>query len=441
MRRALPLALCALVLVPLGFTASVARAQTPAVWQDQAVRDEIADRVPKDLRGFYAARGNRPLWADRPAAALVLLRQLESAELDGADPRKLKPRDLAKAFERAERGDPEDLAKAEIVASRSFVRYVQTMRQAPRGAMAYESEALAPVVPTASAALAAAAAAPSLDDYVRAMGWMHPLYAPLRAALGNGYYGDAQRRQLALNLERVRALPAFAAGRHLLIDAAGARLWMYEGPRVVDSMKVVVGKPATQTPVMAGFVRQAVVNPYWNLPDDLMPSRVTDKVLAEGPGYLARHRMQVLSSWDEGAPVLDPRKVDWRAVAAGRRTIRARQLPGADNFMGRVKFTFPNPQGIYLHDTPERDLLTKPARQFSNGCVRLEDAGRLYRWLMGTPLPRDTKTPEREVALPELVPIYITYLTAMPENGRIAFRPDVYGRDGPGFAGSAQLAR
>ncbi|MGH8759985.1 MAG: L,D-transpeptidase family protein, partial [Burkholderiales bacterium] len=344
---------------------------------------------------------------------------------------------LAKALDRAESGDPEAAAKAEIAASLSFVRYVQAMRQAPRAPMIYESQAVAPVVPTAAATLAAAAAAPSLDDYVRNMGWMHPFYAPLRSALSREGYGGAQRRQLALNLDRVRALPSFASGRFLLIDAASARLWMYDGGRAVDSMKVVVGKRETQTPAMAGFVRHAIVNPYWNLPDDLMPSRVTDKVLAEGPGYLARHRLQVLASWDAGAPVLDPRKLDWRAVKAGTRTIRARQLPGGENFMGRVKFEFPNPQGIYLHDTPERDLLAAPARQFSNGCVRLEDAGRLYRWLLGKPLPPPSKAAEQQVALPEVVPIYITYFTALPENGRIAFRPDVYGRDGA--KGSADL--
>jgi murein L,D-transpeptidase YcbB/YkuD len=96
--------------------------------------------------------------------------------------------------------------------------------------------------------------------------------------------------------------------------------------------------------------------------------------------------------------------------------------------MGAVKFMFPNEQGIYLHDTPERDLLAKDARYFSNGCVRLEQAGKLGRWLLGKPLPR-SKTPEKRVELPVPVPIYITYLTAAPEGTLIRFRPDAYGRD------------
>ena len=432
MRLILP-ALAALAWLPPGATPVLARAEMSVA---DALRGEIGARAPKELRGFYAARGNHPLWFDANGqplpAASELLDQLFTASADGLNPRKLKFGEVAKAFERAESGRMDDMARAEIALSRSLSAYVQALRSAPRAPMLYESAALAPAVPTAAAVLDAAAAAPSLDRWVAGMGWMHPFYAPLRTALASPGYSSDQRRTLAINLERVRALPVYASGRSVVIDAASARLWMFDGPRAVDSMRVVVGKVETQTPIMAGFLRSAIANPYWNLPDDLAYSRVTEKVLASGPGYIAANRFQVLASWDDNAPVLDPRKIDWRAVAAGTQTIRARQLPGPGNFMGRVKFLFPNPQGIYLHDTPERDLLTRDARHFSNGCVRLEDAARLGRWLLGRPLPKDTRTPEQRIDLPELVPIHITYLTALPENGRIVFRPDVYGRDGAG---------
>jgi murein L,D-transpeptidase YcbB/YkuD len=95
-----------------------------------------------------------------------------------------------------------------------------------------------------------------------------------------------------------------------------------------------------------------------------------------------------------------------------------------------MKFMFPNRLGVYLHDTPERDLLREASRQFSAGCVRVEDAPRLARWLFGRPLnvPR-RGPPEQHVNLPEPVPVYITYLTAAPEGERIAYRTDVYNRD------------
>ena len=104
--------------------------------------------------------------------------------------------------------------------------------------------------------------------------------------------------------------------------------------------------------------------------------------------------------------------------------------------MGKVKYEFPNPLGIYLHDTPDKDLLLEDARQFSNGCVRLEDAERLGRWLLGGALPAASAA-EQITPLPQPVPIYITYLTAQPAGGRIALGPDPYGRDGGGAAGLA----
>lgn len=407
-----------------------AAASEPA--SDRGLRAEIGKRVGKDLRGFYAARGNRPLWIGADgrvlSAAAILLGQIETAELDGVKPKSLKPSNLKDALADARAGDVESLAKAELTASQAYVRFVQALRKAPHAPMIYETEALAPVVPTPNAALQRAASAKALVGYLQDMGWMHPFYAPLRAALGKPGYSAEQRRVIQLNLERVRALPPIAEGRWVLVDAASARLWMYDGSRLAGTMKVVVGKPETQTPAMAGFLRYAIVNPYWNLPDDLMPSRITEKVIANGPGYVKAGGYQLLASWDDDAPVLDPAKVDWQAVAARKQPLRARQLPGPGNFMGAVKFMFPNEQGIYLHDTPERDLLTKEARFYSNGCVRLEQAGKLGRWLLGKPLPR-SKTPEKRVELPVPVPIYITYLTAAPEGATIRFRPDTYGRD------------
>ncbi len=398
------------------------------------LRAEIARTAETDLQPFYAARGNRPMWISEDGrishAAEILLRQLETAQLDGLRPKNFKPGKLVRILERAQDGSPDDLADAERALSRSFAAYVKAMRALPRSAMLYAGQALIPVVPTTTSALQAAAAAQSLDEYVAAMGWMHPLYAPLRQALADPGYAPEQRQQLVSNLARVRAIPANPARRYVLVDSATATLWMYEDGRPVDSMRVVVGKPDHQTPIMAGFIRYAIVNPYWNVPDDLVRQRIAYNVLAKGLGYLHDGGYQVLSDWSEKATVVDPSKVNWRSVEAGVMTPRVRQLPGPTNFMGGVKFMFPNEQGIYLHDTPDKELLLKESRQFSSGCVRLEDAVRFGRWLLDKPLPRKQKQPEQRVELPEAVPIYLTYLTAMPNNGRIVFQPDVYARDG-----------
>ena len=430
--RTMPLALALSILAPA--TPAVAQAYPPSALAGASIRDEIAAQVKSDLRPFYAARGYRPIWLDqsgRPGpAADLLLKRIETARLDAVKPSKLKAGSLRQALRRASGGDFEDAVRAELKLSEAYARYVQAMRRVRSAEMSYESDALAPVVPSAANALTAAAAQGSLESNIRAMGWMHPFYAPMRDALLDNALPPRQRAVIWQNLDRIRSLPGTPPEKYVLVDAVTARLWMYENGKPVDSMRVVVGKNATQTPAMAGFMRYAIVNPYWNVPVDLVQTTIANNVLDKGLGYLKTGGYQVLSDWTANPKIFAPQAVDWHAVAAGAQQVRVRQLPGQSNFMGKVKFEFPNSQGIYLHDTPNKDLLRLDGRQLSNGCVRLEDAARFGRWLLDKRLPATGKKPEQRIDLPQLAPIYITYLTAIPENGTITFHSDVYGRDG-----------
>ena len=399
------------------------------------LRVEIGQRAGKAVREFYAARGNAPLWLNqyaRPSgAATLLLYRMQTAQFDGVDPDKLDVAGLTRLAGKAQRGDIADVARYEVALSEAFVAYVRAMRAAPRLPMIYASDALAPVVPAPQSVLETAASSAPLEDYIYRMAWMHPLYAPLRKALQDPAYSDPQRRQIWTNLARLRAIPAMPQGRYVLVDTASARLWMYEDGKPVRSMKVVVGDAAGQTPIMSGFISQAVENPYWQVPDDIVQNELAAYALQYGPGWVADRRYEVLGGWEDSAQLLDPRTVDWRGVRAGTVKVHMRQLPGGSNFMGRVKFEFPNPQGIYLHDTPAKALLRKADRQLSHGCVRLEDAGAMHQWLMGTPIPPAGKGAlvEQVVPLPEPVPIYITYLTVQPQGDSLAFFPDPYARD------------
>ena len=201
-------------------------------------------------------------------------------------------------------------------------------------------------------------------------------------------------------------------GRYLLVDAASARLFMIEDGEVVDSMRVIVGKPDAQTPTLASMIYYATLNPYWNVPADLARKLIAPRVLEQGVKYLRDHNYEVLASFEPDAPVISPKDVDWKAVAEGRATVKVRQLPGPGNSMGQVKFGFPNNSGIFLHDTPKKELFAEEVRTLSNGCIRLEDAARVARWLLGRE-PTEivaTSAPEQHVLLPRAVPIYITYL-------------------------------
>ena len=258
--------------------------------------------------------------------------------------------------------------------------------------------------------------------------------------LGSQHY----ERLIIVNLERARRLPlATERGRYIMVDAGEGRLYMYENGRVVDSMKVIVGANETATPMMAALMKFASVNPYWNVPPELVTNLIAPRVLAQGVSYLTDREYEVLSDWSENPQVLDPRTIDWKAAADGKLELRLRRLPSPANSMGAIKFMMPNDFGIYLHDTPDKSPFAKNDLWISNGCVRVEDAKRLARWLFGAmPQGRNPKV-EEQVQLEQPVPVYMTYLTVASTRDGTVFRPDPYGRDAAVIAryfGDQQLA-
>jgi murein L,D-transpeptidase YcbB/YkuD len=213
---------------------------------------------------------------------------------------------------------------------------------------------------------------------------------------------------------------------------------MYENGKPVDSMVVVVGKTKYPTPMMAAYIRYAALNPYWYVPPDLAWDDVGQFVEKQGFGYFEKMGYEQVSDWSKHPQILDATKIDWASVRDGKTEVYLRQKPGPENFMGRIKFMFPNDFGVYLHDNPRRNLFKESVRYFSGGCVRLEDAWRLSRWLFnGRELTWEGAGTEEPVPLPAPVPVYITYLTAMPDGQAIAYYDDAYGRDAAKLAGTS----
>ena len=391
-----------------------------------AVAAKRGNSAQAEVNAFYAARGGRLLWLSPSSgnAAQELLQLLSTSQVEGLNPNRYNIRGLSRAV--AQGGQ-----RADMMLSAAFVNYVRDTKRDPGIGIIYVDPELKPGVVSASSLLGQAASAPSLAGYVANLGWMNPIYGQLRQALASRLYRSEQERQLlTLNLERARALPS-GGHKYAVINSAAARLYMYENGRVVDSMRVVTGRPdpIAQTPMMNAFIRFAVLNPYWNSPPDITARRLAPKVLAGGRKYLNEKGYQLMSDWSDNARVLDPMSVNWRDVAAGRVEVRLRQKPGPANSMGRMKFMFPNSQGIWLHDTPEKEKIEEAGRLQSNGCVRLEDAPRFARWLFGQSLKPQGAHPEQRVSLPTPVPLYITYLTAVPSGTSITYFDDFYGWD------------
>jgi L,D-transpeptidase YcbB len=393
----------------------------------------------RSVSDFYKARDRRPLWlSQRGRQAALLIDMLENAELDGLQPDKYRADALRSALRAAQSGNPKAVRRADMMLSEAFVDYVRDLRRPIDVGTIYVDRELRSSAPSPESILQAAAKASSLELYVAQMGWMNPTYGALRNALSTGEMSEAQRRQVKLNMERARELPA-GSGRYIVVNSAAQRLFMYEDGQVVDSMRVVVGKPVYPTPMMAAYVRFANLNPYWYVPPDLAAERIAPNVLKQGVSYLDRLGYQVVSDFVEDPEVFDPAVIDWQAVAEGRQKVLIRQQPGPHNSMGRIKFMFPNEQGVYLHDNPDRQLFEEASRLYSGGCVRLESAWRLSRWLFGRDLTWKGAGAEEKVPLAKPVPVYLTYMTAVPNGSDITFLDDVYGRDAARLAKAGEI--
>jgi len=408
-------------------------APVPAAAQSAAPLPVAApSSAGQTVADFYKSRNGAPLWLGPQAgdAAEQLISLLSTASIDGLNPGKYQPAVLETELQVALRKHkPKDVARADQALSQAFVAYVDDMHQDPGVGITYVDPQLRPTPPSPLAALLQAAAAPSLSDYVQQIGWMHPIYGELRKALAQHQYSDDHARDvLELNLQRARALPS-GKQRYVLVNAAQQRLFMYEDGKPVDNMVVVVGKTEYPTPMLAAYIRYAALNPYWYVPSDLAWEDVGQWVKKYGLSYFQRMGYEQVSDWSKNPQILDATKIDWDAVRDGKEQVLLRQNPGPNNFMGRIKFMFPNQFGVYLHDNPRRELFEKSVRYFSGGCVRLEDAWRLSKWLFHRDLTWEGHGTEEPVMLDQPVPVYITYLTAVPDGQSIAYYDDAYGRD------------
>lgn len=238
---------------------------------------------------------------------------------------------------------------------------------------------------------------------------------------------------LKLNLDRWRWLPRELGDLYVMVNVAGFELEVVENDSVLLAMNVVVGKDAWRTPIFRDTMEHIVVNPYWNVPPNIEKDEVIPAVLRD-PSYLERNNFEVL----RGERVVSAEEIDWSAVTGGGSPYRIRQKPGDTNALGEVKFLFPNPDDIYLHDTPSTHLFTQSSRAFSHGCIRVEKPVELAKLILAKATERSpdeyeqlrARTGEQWVKLTRPVPVYILYFTAFAHrDGSVSFHPDIYERD------------
>jgi L,D-transpeptidase YcbB len=250
----------------------------------------------------------------------------------------------------------------------------------------------------------------------------------------------ARVRQIELSMERLRWLPYFPDGPLIAVNIPSFKLWAFDAgpssPEPALVMRVIVGQSMrTQTPAFVGEMRYIEFNPYWNVPGSIARKEIIPRLLRD-PGYLDRNDMEFVGPGRNGAVSTTVDDAALAALRAGR--LRVRQRPGATNALGTIKFGLPNSEDIYLHATPAKQLFARSRRDFSHGCIRLEDPGVLAQFVLRDQPEWSAVRIEAEMApgttrtvrLSAPIPVVIFYTTAIADHdGRTLFAADVYRLD------------
>jgi murein L,D-transpeptidase YcbB/YkuD len=243
---------------------------------------------------------------------------------------------------------------------------------------------------------------------------------------------EARIDQVRVNMERARWLLYKLQGTFVIVDIAGYKVALYRDGQPIWRSRVQVGKPFRSTPVFQSEITYVTFNPTWTVPPTILVKDMLPKI-QQNPGYLAANRIRAL---DRQGNTLDPSTVDW----SNARGITLRQDAGPDNSLGQVVIRFPNDYAIYLHDTPHRELFSKSMRATSSGCIRVENPLQLVELLFNDPVRWNAAGIQRQLAngktqnikLPVKVPVLLAYWTVdLNSDGRVTFKPDVYGYDSP----------
>lgn len=239
-------------------------------------------------------------------------------------------------------------------------------------------------------------------------------------------------REIEVNLERLRWLPASLGERYIEVNVPAYKLQVIENGKSVLDARVIVGRDERQTPIFTGDMSYLVFSPYWYVPRTIM---VEDKlpILRKNPYALRKQGIRIF----KGSREINPGKVNWWRVNENNFNYSMRQDPGKRNALGGVKFMFPNKHSVYIHDTSSPNLFERSQRAFSSGCVRIDKPVELAeyllrdtRWDRNDIVKATSRKREKRVELSENIPVHILYWTAWVDDaGKVQFRDDIYQRD------------
>jgi len=253
---------------------------------------------------------------------------------------------------------------------------------------------------------------------------------------------EERLKSMVVALERERWLNRPRGARHIWVNLADFTSQIMDDDLVTLDTVSIIGSPPDdmQTPEFSHRMTYLEVNPDWTLPRSIVARSYWNNLVAGGAGHL-----QIV---DSAGRVVPRSSINFARYNARNFPYNLRQPPGPTNPLGTVKFMFPNPWAIYLHDSPERGLFGNSQRTYSAGCIRLNDPHDFAYEL----LSRQSADPvglfqsvlrsgqQTRINLEEPVPVHLEYRTAFTKaTGELHFRPDVYRRDARLYAALERL--
>lgn len=248
--------------------------------------------------------------------------------------------------------------------------------------------------------------------------------------------------QVRVNIERARwVLPALGE-KFVLVNLPAFKAYLIDGNRNVWEARTQIGEEGKQTPSFGALMRTVVFNPDWAVPPMILREEVTEGMKKDRT-YLERKGLVVV---DGNGEQIDPGKIDWDHASEEGFPFTVKQPPGPDNALGRVKFLFPNPYSVYLHDTPSKASFEAEKRAFSHGCIRLERplelAERVLSWDQSKIQSVLEKGETMDVPVAPPLPVVIVYWTvSVGATGEIRYMRDIYDLDPPVLAALGGPAR
>jgi len=246
-------------------------------------------------------------------------------------------------------------------------------------------------------------------------------------------------RKIRLNLDRIKWIRRDEAQVRIELNIPAFRLYLYDGQKLVTTMRVITGKPNHPTPVFSDTMTTIVVNPYWRIPESIVKKEMI-KHLIKNPHYYDKQHKFLYDGWGPEAHKVNPAKVNWRKYKDNKKHIpyHFMQSPGTKNALGKIKFLFPNKYSVYIHDTPGKRKFFETTRAFSHGCMRIQKPRELLEALalynsnikVDSIMRRLGTDKNKQIALRRRIPVDITYLTSFVDDyGNLHFRRDIYGYD------------